>query len=456
MKRLILAVTTIIIVFTFVACGTITKTQLSEVQEYLDLGQKYLLDGDYEQAIVAFEKVIEIEPKNVDAYLGLADVYVQMGDYESAIAVLEQGYAETNNAMLFYRISELRDAMANNTAVPEVTTVPKMTTVEPDPEEDKIADIVWTLEDGVLTIRGEGRMPDYGYFDSPWYERSDEIVYVTISDGITSIGEAVFASCYNLISITVAPGNQYFYTDDRGALFQIDGSKLLWYPACNEESHYDIPNGIIRIGVHAFNDCYNLTSITIPDSVTSIGKYEFEGCYELISITVAHENQYYYSDGRGALFQKEGSKLLCYPAGNEETHYDIPNGVRSIGKVSFERCKNLISITIPNSVTSIENYAFRSCWNLTSITIPGSVTSIGDGAFNSCDLESVIIHDGVTSIGNRAFVSCYGLTSIKIPDSVTSIGQDAFGLCDKLIICAPVGSYAEQYAKENGIPFVAQ
>ena len=47
------------------------------LQEYLDLGDKYLTESNYEKAIVAFTKAIELEPKAVKAYEGLADVYIK-------------------------------------------------------------------------------------------------------------------------------------------------------------------------------------------------------------------------------------------------------------------------------------------------------------------------------------------------------------------------------------------
>ena len=46
------------------------------------------------------------------------------------------------------------------------------------------------------------------------------------------------------------------------------------------------------------------------------------------------------------------------------------------------------------------------------------------------------------------------LEKISIPASVTEIGEDAFKNCEKLIIFAPKGSYAEIYARENGIQFL--
>lgn len=40
----------------------------------------------------------------------------------------------------------------------------------------------------------------------------------------------------------------------------------------------DIPNGVIRIGINAFNRCISLSNIVIPDSVSSIGEGAFEDC----------------------------------------------------------------------------------------------------------------------------------------------------------------------------------
>ncbi len=65
--------------------------------DMLQLADRYLKEMNYEQAIIEFQKILEIEPKNVDAYIGLAEAYVALGDNDRAIEVLEQGRRNVDN-----------------------------------------------------------------------------------------------------------------------------------------------------------------------------------------------------------------------------------------------------------------------------------------------------------------------------------------------------------------------
>ena len=75
------------------------------------------------------------------------------------------------------------------------------------------------------------------------------------------------------------------------------------------------------------------------------------------------------------------------------------------------------------------------------------------GKASELQISSMLDEYTVTSIGDGAFSSCDSLTSVTIPDSVTSIGDDAFSDCKSLILTVDEDSYAENYAKENGIQY---
>lgn len=86
-------------------CGA-KQTALSWQEQY-DLGVRYLGEGNYEEAVIAFEAAIEIDPKRPEAYAGLADAYLAAGDEAAAKAALEQGVFATGDEDLSGHLEEL-------------------------------------------------------------------------------------------------------------------------------------------------------------------------------------------------------------------------------------------------------------------------------------------------------------------------------------------------------------
>lgn len=160
-------------------------------------------------------------------------------------------------------------------------------------------------------------------------------------------------------------------------------------------------------------------SVSIPNSIISIGEYAFCDCKRLSSVIMS-------------------------------------NGILNVERGVFSGCENLSQINIPEGVITISERAFESCFALTSVNIPKSVTTIGDSAFFSClTLSRIEIPNGVKSIGDFAFSVCVGLSDVILSNELTGIGEFAFADCEKLIVHAPSGSFAEQFARENNILFVA-
>ena len=266
---------------------------------------------------------------------------------------------------------------------------------------------------------------------------------------------------------------------------------------CISLTNVQIPNSVTRIGDYAFSSCSGLIGVTIPEGVTSVGDYAFSFCGDLTlapipkSVTSIGENPFAYcslesfeaADGNarfscldGVLFDKWQELLIAYP-GARKGAYTIPETVTSIGDSAFCGCAGLTGVTIPEGVAYIGSSAFFGCRDLTEVTIPENVASIGDSAFSGCSgLTRVTIPEGVTCIGDSTFSLCAGLTDLRIPEGVTSIGEDAFALCYRLprltvpksvtsigpnafygcknlTLTVTSSSYAEEYAKENNIPY---
>lgn len=65
-------------------------------------------------------------------------------------------------------------------------------------------DIGWNIENGILTVNGNGAMPDYANpEDVPWYENRNEITKIIIEDGITHIGNLAFYGLTNATEVSI-------------------------------------------------------------------------------------------------------------------------------------------------------------------------------------------------------------------------------------------------------------
>ena len=100
----------------------------------------------------------------------------------------------------------------------------------------------------------------------------------------------------------------------------------------------------------------------------------------------------------------------------------------------------------------VDPYAFEGCENLKRVSISSGVTVLSSGLFSKCrSLTDIIIPHGVEAIHGNAFEMCDSLERIFIPQSVTFIMENAFDQRKRkkeLIIQAPKGSYAIEYAKK--------
>lgn len=147
-------------------------------------------------------------------------------------------------------------------------------------------------------------------------------------------------------------------------------------------------------------------------SVTRIKDYAFEDNYELLSVT-------------------------------------IPNSVTYIGTNAFYYCDRMSSVTIPNSVTYIGSQAFKHCSSLTQISIgnldPSVVPAltIYGGTFMTCPVKKLTIGNVVRTIEKNGliFSKQTSVEKVEIADLSLWTKNNAISLlmgADTLRVAAPI------------------
>lgn len=112
-RRVFSCILTLLIVLGISSCGQ--KTDTTHWKEQYDLGVRYLSEGNYEEAIIAFTAAIEIDPKQAEVYIKLADAYVGMGDRENALDVLRKGI---ENAEEINDLQNMLDRLMTDNPIP--------------------------------------------------------------------------------------------------------------------------------------------------------------------------------------------------------------------------------------------------------------------------------------------------------------------------------------------------
>ena len=296
-------------------------------------------------------------------------------------------------------------------AEPEQSTEPKAAAepeADAEPDSNGIAlystasgqcgnNLMWTLDNGVLTISGKGAMWSG---DDGWYgfcdvlDQADEVTSVVVESGVTSIAYEAFRWLESMTSVT-------------------------------------IPKTVTSIGCSAFLvGCDALTTIKY-DGTTSQWKRISSTLSLPLATKVVCTN--------GTI-----TPTLSGTCGKNVTYSISDDGVLTIsgtGAMNNFRYKSDISdcpwhgvryalkkIIVEEGVTSIGSYAFSFDLSVTDVTLPNSLKTIGRNAFWGCyGLTSVVIPEGVTTIGAYVFEQCTAMETITVPASATKFGDRAFG-----------------------------
>lgn len=169
---------------------------------------------------------------------------------------------------------------------------------------------------------------------------------ILLPDGLESLGEGAFMGCVGLTSVAIPQSVNSI------------GKRCFW--GCHSLNEAFLPQGIKEIQSFSFFSC-DLRSVTLPDGLKKVGEHAFGANFSLKSI-------------------------------------QIPNSVKSIGISAFEKCGSLKEALLPERLTIIERSTFEGCKALKSIDVPASVRRIKSRAFAGIEDIKVNINKGQTVI----------------------------------------------------------
>ena len=313
---------------------------------------------------------------------------------------------------------------------------------------------------------------------------------VTFPDSLEEIGAAAFGGCENLQNVTLPEG------------LSVIGRSAFAY--CWGITELVCPESLVRIDDLAFTSCINLKSVVLNDGIYEIGEQAFAYCNRLEQVTIpggaiVGPNAFAFCQTLTSVTVDQLAVLdFGAFAGNPNlAELRLARPIDFYGARIFQGCPKLADedgfviiegrlydycgkaavATVPDHVRSVEEGAFSNLNQLEKVIFPEGFKNFADGTFERCkklvdeqgfhiignvlfeywgDAEEVTIPNGVTAICKNTFAYKENLKHLHVPARVEYIGDNAFANFGDMVIHAPAGSYAAQYAEENWLNWVPE
>lgn len=111
----------------------------------------------------------------------------------------------------------------------------------------------------------------------------------------------------------------------------------------------------------------------------------------------------------------------------------IPEGVKTIGPLTFEGCYNLQLVQTPSTLNLIDARAFKGCSDLKDVILSPRLRTIGYESFSGCSSLTLLkLPESVTTILHGAYEGCSGLKTLTLPANLETIQDEAFKGCTGL------------------------
>lgn len=312
--------------------------------------------------------------------------------------------------------------------------------------------------------------------------KTSRVTSVTFSSSVTQIGQEAFQNVHELKEIKFSSGLQSIEKhafDGCAALEQVCLPDTLTqiedyaFSYCNLQTLY-IPGSVETIGSCAFEGNSDLTQLELEEGVRTIEYGAFERCGNLSSVKLPDSLYSVGDDAFAPPYEHEASLDSAGTSSPGETASEaVSEAVFS--EKEDKAGDSAFVLKLGTDLTRISDGAFTGL-NLSAFSVDASnasfksvdgfLTDISGEVLVACPsglTGTVTVPEGITRMEGEAFVGCRKVTDIVIPDSVTSFGSGIFPSkyvdnrqVSTVTIHCGKGSAAEEYAVENGIPYVIQ
>lgn len=194
---------------------------------------------------------------------------------------------------------------------------------------------------------------------------------------VTKVGMGAFRQCHQLTSVSMSEG--------------IEEIDTMAFYDCRSMLSVQMPSTLRAIHVGAFSCCKQLCSVAIPDSVVYIGGGAFAQCVRLqyvhFPMKYVEKDPLVPSIFYGDISIKhviQTSNVLYFVPQDIEGEYMVAEGIKAIAAHSFMGCTRITKVVLPSSLVTIGYGAFCGCASLKEINMPDALRHVGFKAFDGC------------------------------------------------------------------------